>query len=54
LHACTPAPAGDDREIARAGLSRTLPVDHDRYAGREVGLADQQLAAPRELNYDRF
>jgi len=48
------APAGDDCQIARPGVARTLAVDDDRDARREVGLADEQLAAPRELDDDGF
>jgi len=54
LHACPPTPAGHDSEIARARLARTLAVDHDRHARREVRLADEELAAPGELYNNRL
>jgi hypothetical protein len=48
-----PSPAGtDEREVARARLAAPLAVDRDRRPGREVGLADEQLAPARQLDYD--
>jgi len=49
LDARTPAPAGDNCEIAGPPLARTFAVDHDRHPRREVRLADQQLAAAGKL-----
>jgi hypothetical protein len=49
LHTGTPAPAGDDCEIPRSRVAHTLAVDHDRNAGREVRLADDELATPGKL-----
>jgi hypothetical protein len=54
LHSRAPAPAGDDREIARPRLARALTVDDYRRAEGEVRLADQQLAAPGKLDDERF
>ena len=54
LHARPSAPARDHGEIARPRLARALAVDHDRHARPEVRLANQQLAAPGELDNKRF
>jgi hypothetical protein len=50
LDARAPATAGDDRKIARACFARAFAVNDDRDAGVEVRLADQELAAPSELD----
>jgi hypothetical protein len=47
-------PAGDDGEIARARVARALAVDDDRNSGREVRLADNELAAPGKLYNNGF
>jgi len=49
-----PAPAGDDREIARPRVARAFPVDDDRNSRREVRLADNELAAPGKLYNNGF
>src|SRR5205823_12298638 len=54
LHACAPAPAGHDGEIAGPRVPRALAVDHDWHAGGEIWLADEQLSAPGELYNNRF
>ena len=54
LHARPSTPARDQGEIARPGLAPALAVDHDRHARPEVRLANQQLAAPGELDNKRF
>ncbi len=46
------APARDDRELAPLGASQRLAVEDERNAGREVGLADDELAASRDLDDD--
>jgi hypothetical protein len=48
------AAAGDEREVAWARVARALPIDDDRNARREVRLADEQLPASGELDYDRL
>jgi len=54
LHASPPAPPGNDSQISRPRLARALAVDHDRHTGIEVRLADQQLAAPSDLDDNLF
>jgi hypothetical protein len=45
---------GDDREIARTGLADALAVEDERDAGDEERLADDELAALRDLDDDAF
>ena len=48
-----PTPAGHDhRELARPHLPEPLAVDHDRHAGREVRLAEEELPAAAKLDDD--
>jgi hypothetical protein len=54
LHPRPPAPARDDGEVAGPRIACALAVDHDRHAGREVRLTDEQLAPPGKLDDDRF
>src|SRR5205807_9761392 len=45
------APSGaNDGEIALAGVAEALAVEHERHAGYEVGLADDELAALLDLD----
>ena len=50
LDASPPAAFRDGDEIAGLGALQPLAVDGDRRPGREVRLADEQLAAPAELD----
>ena len=50
LDARPSAALADGDEIAGLGVLQPLPVDRDRSAGDEVRLADEQLAAPTELD----
>jgi hypothetical protein len=45
---------GGDDEVAGAGVTETLAVEHERYARDEEGLADDELAALRDLDDDAF
>ena len=46
------ATGADDGEIAALEVAGSLQVERDRHAGREVRLADQQLAAAADLDDD--
>ena len=41
-----------DGEVARAEVAEPLRLEHDRDARREVRLADDELAAPADLDDD--
>ncbi|HKH32022.1 MAG TPA: hypothetical protein VKA45_13325 [Gaiellaceae bacterium] len=43
----------DDREVAGTRFVAPFLVEQDRRAGREVGLADDELPAPRDLDDGR-
>jgi hypothetical protein len=45
-------PLPDDGEIAGPRVAAPLAVDRERNTGREVRLADEQLAPAGELDYD--
>ena len=48
------APAGaHDDQVAGADVAAPLPVDRDRDVRDEVRLADEQLAAPVDLDYEK-
>jgi hypothetical protein len=47
----TPARERDD-EVSRAGVSEALAVEDERHARHEVRLADDELAALRNLDDD--
>ena len=47
-----PAARPDDGEVAALEVADPLRVEHDRHAGREVRLADDELAAPLDLDDD--
>jgi len=50
-----PAPSvrGDDREVAGTRFVAPFLVEQDRRTGREVGLADDELPASRDLDDGR-
>jgi hypothetical protein len=49
-----PAPAGaDDGEVAGPDVAEPLVVEDERDSRREVGLPDDELAAPGDLDDDR-
>ena len=50
LHPSPSTPARHHGEIARPRVARALAIHHDGNAGREVGLADEELAAPGQLD----
>ena len=54
LEPSPPAPAVDEREVARPRLAASLAVDDHRHARREVRLADEELAASGELYDERI
>ena len=46
------AAGADDREVAGLEVADPLRLEHDRHAGREVRLADDELAAAADLDDD--
>jgi len=42
-----------DGEVAGAGVAEALVVEHERHAGGEVRLADDELAAPADLDDEK-
>ena len=52
LHPRAPSPRVHDREVARGDVADPLRLEHDRDARREVGLADDQLSPPPDLDDD--
>jgi hypothetical protein len=56
-HALEPSPAAagkDDRQVARTGVSEVLSVEDERHSRLEEGVADDELAALRDLDDDAF
>ena len=53
LDARPATPRPDDDQVAGARLAEPLAVDHDRHAGHEERLADDELAAPLDLDDNR-
>jgi hypothetical protein len=51
LDACPAAALADEGEVARLRVSSALAVEEQRRARNEVGLPDEVLASPRELDY---
>jgi hypothetical protein len=50
LEARTPATRCDDRELARTNRVETAPVEDERNTGPEERLADDEAAAPADLD----
>jgi hypothetical protein len=50
LDPCAASTRADDDEVSGPDVAAALPVDRDRNVRDEVRLADEQLAAPVDLD----
>ena len=54
LDVCSALPRPHERQVARLEVAEPFRLEDERHARREVRLADDELAAPADLDDDRL